>query len=137
MFPSKPYQLGFTLIELLIVMVIMSLSLSLVIPITMQQVDAAQARAERNKIVQWVEQVKIRSYFAKTPMQLLFEDFKLTARLGEDNYDLQLQHISFPEQQVKIYPEGRIEQGDVKAVIRQANWILVINDEETRWSNTD
>lgn len=137
MFRSKPYQRGFTLIELLIVMVIMSLSLSLVIPITMQQVDAAQARAERNKIVQWVEQVKIRSYFAKSPMLLLFEDYKLTASLGEDNYELPLQHISFPEQQVKIYPEGRIEQGDVKAVIRQANWILVINDEETRWSNAD
>lgn len=118
-------------------MAIMAISLSLVIPLTMQQIDSAQARAERNKVVQWVNQSRVRSYFANTPLLLQFNGSQLQLELADNTYQLSLEHIDFAEQDVTVFPEGRVHEGKVTASIRQSKWVLIIEQNETTWSNTD
>lgn len=130
---------GFTLIELLVVMVIMSVSLGIVIPITMGQVDATKERAEREHVLLFIERQRTASLFSGQPIELNFNGKRLSATPAfnkEDESIYELDHISFGEYTHQLSPYFTEEQ-KLTAIIRQRNWVLTIENEKAVWSNAN
>lgn len=129
--------LGFTLIELLVVMVLMALSLSIVLPITINQVDSARQRAERQLCAMFFQQVHNSSFFLSRPLEVSANGRMLTATGIDYELSLALEHTAFEEQRVVIMPAGVIEPIFLKAYINQKPWQLVIDNENATWSDAD
>ncbi|MBU1309303.1 MAG: prepilin-type N-terminal cleavage/methylation domain-containing protein [Gammaproteobacteria bacterium] len=128
---------GFTLIELLVVMVLMSLSLSIVLPITVNQVDAARQRAERQLCAMFFQQVHNSSFFLARPIEVTASGRMLTATAKDYQKQLALEYTAFTEQTVIIMPGGLAEPLSLKAYINEKAWQLVIDNEQAAWSDAD
>ncbi|CAM5205923.1 pilus assembly FimT family protein [Alishewanella longhuensis] len=136
---NQPAISGFTLIELLVVMVIMSVSMGIVIPITMGQIDATKERAERERVVYFIEKQRTASLFSGQPIELNFNGTRLSATAifdKENEVVFELDHISFGEQTHQLSPYFTAEQ-ELTAIIRQKNWVLTIENEKAFWSNVN
>ena len=132
---SKPQ--GFTLIELLVVMLIMSISLSIILPLTMNQIESARYRAERSKVSVFITKVQSLGFFRSQAITLKASGRKLSAGWYGHNAELVLDYISFEEEKVQFNAGFIPESVELMAFINEQPWRLVINNEKTEWFNAD
>jgi prepilin-type N-terminal cleavage/methylation domain-containing protein len=132
---SKPK--GFTLIELLVVMVLMALSLSIVLPITVNQVESARYRSERQLCAMFFQQVHNSSFFLSRPIEVTASGRMLTATAKDYQLQLALDYTAFTEQTVVIMPGGLAEPLSLMAYVNEKAWQLVIDNEKAIWSDAD
>lgn len=129
---------GFTLIELLIVMVIMSTTLAIVIPFAAEQVDKEQQRAERQKVLLFLEQAKQLAFFNSTNVTLTFSGKQIEAKTTATNVSFLLEYVSFTEEKQLIFNAGhQVLQIELDTVINHNKWTLQLANEETRWINVN
>lgn len=132
---SKPK--GFTLIELLVVMVLMALSLSIVLPITVNQVESARYRSERQLCAMFFQQVHNSSFFLSRPIEVTASGRMLTATAKDYQLQLALDYTAFAEQTVVIMPGGLAEPLSLMAYVNEKAWQLVVDNEKAIWSDAD
>lgn len=136
-FKSKS-NFGFTLIELLIVMVIMSTTLALVIPFAAEQVDKEQQRAERQKIILFLQRARQIAFFKSADVELSFAGKQILAKAGEFEVNLPLEHVSFTEQKQLVFNAGyQTDEIELQALINYRNWTLHLTNEDASWLNAD
>ena len=128
---------GFTLIELLVVMVLMALSLSIVLPMTINQVDSARQRAERQLCAMFFQQVHNSSFFLTQPLEVNANGRALTATGKGYELRLDLEYTAFAEKTIVVMPSGVAEPQSLTAYINQTPWQLVIDNEKAIWSDAD
>ncbi len=128
---------GFTLIELLVVMAIMAVSLSIVLPLTMQQIDGARYRAERARTLIFLSQYQSLSYFRAEPITIAVSGKTIVADYNDTSTSMTLEYISFTEQSFAFSPSLFTETIELNAYINQQPWRLVVADEATEWLNTN
>lgn len=134
MSPYKPA--GFTLIELMIVLVIMALSLSLILPLSMRQIDQAKERSERELVVLLLDKARRDSYFNSTPQQLTFTGRRMVGYWPEEKvYDFEF--VAFSDATVQVEASGRSVPQQITASIDGKRWKLEIEHETAGWFNAD
>ena len=62
------FKQAFTLIELLVVMALMTLSVSIILPLTIKQIDAARYRGERELSALFIQRMQHNSFFLSRPV---------------------------------------------------------------------
>lgn len=126
---------GFTLIELLVVMLLMAMSLSIIVPLTVEQVDSARARAERQKVIIALDRLKATAFFTSSSQTMLFEG-KEVKQQSTDNI-LILNYIAFEPATLKIHSDGWIDNTYITAYINEKKWFLQLQNETAEWVNAD
>lgn len=133
---SRYKTAGFTLIELMIVLVIMALSLSLILPLSMQQIDRAKERSERELVVLLLDKARRDSYFNSQSQQLTFTGKQLICHYPTEKvYDFEF--VAFAEAHVQVEASGRSEPQQLSASIGGKRWTLEIEHETASWFNAD
>ena len=97
---------AFTLIELLITMSIAALLMALVGPLTMNQIDSSNARAEVEKIKDAIRSVSTKAFSSGNSIEVNVEDDVLSIRFNELNTKVGFTYISFPSQTVFFNANG-------------------------------
>lgn len=133
---SEPSR-GFTLIELLIVMLIMSISLSLVLPLTVEQVDKARQRSERQLTVLFFQKAVQQAFFGSQTVKLKFLGKVLSYGEGEQKRELRLEQISFREAELDVTVPGVVPAQKVEVAIDGRVWVLELDKDEANWVNPD
>jgi prepilin-type N-terminal cleavage/methylation domain-containing protein len=128
---------GFTLIELLIVMLIMSISLSIVLPLTVAQVDKARQRSERQLAVLFYHKAVQRAFFGGQSVRLKFLGKELSYGQAEERRQLKFEYLSFREAEVMLSSTGVIPAQKVEATIEGRIWGLELDKDEANWFNPD
>lgn len=127
---------GFTLIELMIVLVIMALTLSLILPLSMRQIDQAKERSERELVVLLLEKARRESYFNSVSQHLTFTGKQVICNWPSETIH-NLEFVAFSEATVQVQASGRSVHQQLSASIAGKRWILDIKDETSSWSNAD
>ena len=134
MYRYKPS--GFTLIELMIVLLILALSFSVIVPLSVRQVDQAKERGERDFVVLLLEKARRDSYFNSISQQLTFKGKQVVSHWpAEKIYDLEF--VSFADATVVIEASGHSSNQQLSAASGGKTWILAIEHETSNWSNAD
>lgn len=128
---------GFTLIELLIVMLIMSISLSVVLPLTVEQVDKAKQRSERQLAVLFYQKAVQQAFFGSQTVKLKFLGKELSYGEGELRRQLRFEQLSFREAELTLTVPGAVPARKVEAAIEGRIWVLELNRDEANWFNPD
>lgn len=128
---------GFTLIELLIVMLIMSISLSVVLPLTVEQVDKAKQRSERQLAVLFYQKAVQQAFFGSQTVKLKFLGKELSYGEGELRRELRFEQLSFREAELTLTVPGAVPAQKVEAAIDGRIWVLELNRDEANWFNPD
>ena len=128
---------GFTLIELLIVMLIMSISLSVVLPLTVEQVDKAKQRSERQLAVLFYQKAVQQAFFGSQTVKLKFLGKELSYGEGELRRQLRFEQLSFREAELTLTVPGAVPAQKVEAAIEGRIWVLELNRDEANWFNPD
>lgn len=151
---------GFTLIELLVVMALLAISLSIILPISVKQVESSRQRAEREIVVALIKKVQIKSYFNSGEFTINFVGKTVTVSAGkettmsseisaqptedappqqasEQTPQLILNHISFTDARLQVQPSLSQTPAQIEAAIGGRKWQLRIENEEIFWSNAD
>lgn len=122
---------GFTLIELMVVMAVVALLVGLVGPLTMQQLDKAQAKAELLNLKRELVAVSQRAFFS---------DMQLTAKLAgkelsvfsEDNqtiiYNKNFDYLFFQPQEIVFNNIGFVSLISINANYRDEPLTINLND---------
>ncbi|CAD2223395.1 conserved hypothetical protein [Pseudoalteromonas sp. 3J6] len=122
---------GFTLIELMVVMAVVALLVGLVGPLTMQQLDKAQAKAELLNLKRELVAVSQRAFFS---------DMQLTAKLAgkelsvfsEDNqtiiYNKNFDYLFFQPQEIVFNNIGFVSLTSINANYRDEPLTINLND---------
>ena len=122
---------GFTLIELMVVMAIVALLVGLVGPMTMQQLDKAQAKAELLNLKRELVAVSQRAFFS---------DMQLTAKLAgkelnvysEDSqtiiYNKNFDYLFFQPQEIVFNNIGFVDLISINANYRDEPLKININE---------
>ncbi|MFC4656857.1 Tfp pilus assembly protein FimT/FimU [Rheinheimera marina] len=99
---------GFTLIELMIVIMLLGLVMSLVGPLTMQQVDSARARSEQESLQRWLRQQSFEAYTRQQAVQLSFDGKGVYAYDADGRRILlkQFSYLFFTPQHVELNVNG-------------------------------
>ncbi|NTS76917.1 type II secretion system protein [Catenovulum sp. SM1970] len=128
---------GFTLIELLVVLAILSLLMSIVGPLTIQQVDKMKAKEELQTLSRWLDARQYQMFARGYEGLVTFDSRKvLLQRAIKDNDLLKLKNeayleldlISFPKQQIKISPFGFTEYTEIDYVLLGKRNILTVGE---------
>lgn len=101
---------GFTLIELLVVITIMTTLLSLVAPLTVEQVDKSRAAAEFMEARQYLNDSGKVAFLRGQTATFIFDGKRLTRYLGEESVVLDFNYLYFPQQQLTINANGFAQQ---------------------------
>jgi len=128
---------GFTLIELLVVMLILSISIGIVIPLTVQQVDKAKERGEREIIVSYIETLQNASYFLSLPLEVSFSGSEIKTSIEDEEKSLTSKYIFFEDMDIQLSPFGTNLDASIDASIGERRWKLVLNDEKATWVIAD
>lgn len=132
------FKKGFTLIELLVVMVLLALSLSIVIPFSLESVESARARNERATVALLVQRYQVLSYFQAKPVTLEFNGRQLAIKTPEREQLISLNYIAFSEKSITLLgTEFKTDLAELEAYINHQRWHLRINNEKAIWFNTD
>lgn len=128
---------GFTLIELLIVMFIMSISLSLVLPLTVDQVDKAKQRSERQLVVLFYKNAVQQAFFGSQTVKLKFLGKVLSYGEAERRREVRFEQLSFREAEITVTVPGVIPAQRVEVAIDGRIWVLELDKDEANWFNPD
>ncbi|MCT6700634.1 prepilin-type N-terminal cleavage/methylation domain-containing protein [Rheinheimera sp. 4Y26] len=128
---------GFTLIELLIVMFIMSISLSLVLPLTVDQVDKAKQRSERQLVVLFYKNAVQQAFFGSQTVKLKFLGKVLSYGEAERRREVRFEQLSFREAEITVTVPGVIPAKRVEVAIDGRIWVLELDKDEANWFNPD
>ncbi|WP_333796362.1 type II secretion system protein [Rheinheimera sp.] len=128
---------GFTLIELLIVMFIMSISLSLVLPLTVDQVDKAKQRSERQLVVLFYKNAVQQAFFGSQTIKLKFLGKVLSYGEAERRREIRFEQLSFREAEITVTVPGVIPAQRVEVAIDGRIWVLELDKDEANWFNPD
>ncbi|HCU66675.1 MAG TPA: hypothetical protein DF774_13040 [Rheinheimera sp.] len=128
---------GFTLIELLIVMFIMSISLSLVLPLTVDQVDKAKQRSERQLVVLFYKNAVQQAFFGSQTVKLKFLGKVLSYGEAERRREIRFEQLSFREAEITVTVPGVIPAQRVEVAIDGRIWVLELDKDEANWFNPD
>ncbi len=139
MYPcNRARTAGFTLIELVIVMVIIGLGLSVIIPFTVQQVDSANARNEREKIIILVKNTRNMALFRSAEMRLTFFGRQVSVAGVAENKQLNLAYLSFlTEAEIVVGQTGAYQAAEIAATINGKNWTLKVFHDKAEWAYAD
>ena len=119
-------------------MVIMSTTLALVIPFAAEQVDKEQQRAERQKIILFLQRARQTAFFNSTDVNLTFAGRQIQAKTDEIDVSLLLEHVSFSEEKQLVFNAGyQTAEFELNAVINYRNWTLHLSNEDANWLNAD
>lgn len=97
---------AFTLIELLITMSIAALLMALVGPLTMNQIDSSNARAEVEKLKDVIRSVSTKAFSSGNSIEVNVEDDALSIGFNALNSKMGFTYISFPSQTVFFNANG-------------------------------
>lgn len=103
-------QYAFTLLELLVVMSIVGLSLSLVGPLVLEQVDKTKANAEVKQLEQYIDMTLAGAYLAGQPIVLQFNGRQLLRQQHGVAEQVTFDYLFFQPQQLKINANGQLAQ---------------------------
>lgn len=128
-------QAAFTLIELLIVMLLLSISIGIVIPLSVQQVESSKLRAERAKVVMIIEHLQSESFFKAKEIQVTVINHVLTVGDGDDKKEVKLNFIKFQEAKFLLTPL-RSAPIELNARYADTQWVLVVGNEQPFWQRS-
>jgi prepilin-type N-terminal cleavage/methylation domain-containing protein len=128
---------GFTLIELLVVMLILSISLSIVLPLTMQQIESSRHRAERTKVSLFISRLQSLGFFGSQEITLMVSGRTMSAAMFGREARLGLDYVSFDENEVVFNAGFLPESIELSAYINERPWRLVVSNEKAEWFNAD
>lgn len=131
------FKQAFTLIELLVVMALMALSVSIILPLTIKQIDAARYRGERELSALFIQRMQHNSFFLSRPVTVNAGGKALVANSGNFTQRLDLQYIAFEEQHIEFLPLNTSVKLEFNASIGQTLWKLKIENQNAIWVNAD
>lgn len=105
MYAPSNYK-AFTLIELLITMSIAALLMALVGPLTMNQIDSSNSRAEVEKLKDVIRSVSTKAFSSGNSIEVNVEDDALSIRFNALNTKVEFTYISFPSQTIFFNSNG-------------------------------
>ncbi|WNO61663.1 hypothetical protein RDV63_12105 [Rheinheimera sp. MMS21-TC3] len=115
----------------------MALSLSIVLPLTVKQVESAKHRSERQLSALFIEQMQNSSFFLSRPVKISVNGKSIKAKSKQFEQELTLQYTSFAEKTLSVSPDGIVDPISLEAYINGQAWQLVIDDEKALWSYPD
>ncbi len=128
-------QAGFTLVELLIVFSLLGLSMSLVVPLGLEQLEKFEKKADEKTLSGFVIAVQKYAFWTNKAQILKFNSDSVL--LLEDEVQIKrvdLKRASFPEGILKINPNGIIETcvspDDFSVVLDSLSSEVVCNEVE-------
>jgi len=109
---------GFTLIELMIVIMLLGLVMSLVGPLTFQQVETARARSEQENLKRWLRQQSFFVYSRKESIELDFDGKALYLKKADGSRETlkQFNYLFFPPQQIRLNINGFPHPSDLSFI---------------------
>lgn len=132
----KPNR-GFTLIELLVVMVLLSLSMSIILPLTVENVEKSRISGEIQLVDLFLQEVRRDSFFLQQPIQVKFIGKQITALAKDYDKTLKTEHIAFDSVRVQFEPTGTAPTEKVAAAVDSRLWELSFEETETVWNDPD
>jgi prepilin-type N-terminal cleavage/methylation domain-containing protein len=115
---------GFSLIELLVVMIILSITLAIIGPMTIEQVDKANARSELTSFKNTLKAMSNQAFSTSEAIALSLSNKVMKTNAGNKESKHTFEFISFPEQIIYFnhngYPEPHlisVEQNGQSAII--------------------
>lgn len=119
-------------------MAIMALSLSLVLPLTVDQVESARKRAEREKVVLFLRQATQNAFYYSEPVNVTVSGKRLTADYqNREQAVLETTYLTFEEQKFVLFALGPSIPTTLTAVISGNRWPLEVSREKITWLNPD
>ncbi|MEL0654889.1 prepilin-type N-terminal cleavage/methylation domain-containing protein [Pseudoalteromonas issachenkonii] len=114
---------GFTLIELMVVMAIVALLIGLVGPMTIQQLDKAQAKAELLNLKRELVAVSQRAFFSGQQLtaKLSGKEFKVYKSTLESNpviYSRTFKYMFFQPQEIIFQKSGLVDASSIRVKYR-------------------
>ncbi|PWF63891.1 hypothetical protein CBX96_08640 [Shewanella sp. BC20] len=128
---------GFTLIELLVVMVLLSLSMSIILPLTVENVEKSRISGEIQLVDLFLREVKRDSFFLQQPLQIIFVGKQITVKGTDYAKTLNTEYIGFENVKVQFEPTGALPSEKVVAVADTRRWELSFEETETVWNDPD
>lgn len=136
MYRSKHYR-GFTLIELLVVMLLLSLSMSIILPLTVENVEKSRISGEIQLVDLFLQEVRRDSFFLQQPLQIIFVGKQITVKGKDYAKTLNTEYIGFENEKVQFEPTGALPTKKVTAVAETRRWELSFEETETVWNDPD
>ncbi|QYJ85005.1 prepilin-type N-terminal cleavage/methylation domain-containing protein [Shewanella mesophila] len=128
---------GFTLIELLVVMLLLSLSMSIILPLTVDNVEKSRISGEIQLIDLFIQEVRRDSFFLQQPIQVKFIGKQITALAKDYDKTLKTEHIAFDNVRVQFEPTGASPTEKVAAAVDSRRWELSFEEKKTVWNDPD
>lgn len=97
---------GFTLIELLVVITIISVLLSIVAPLMIEQVDKLKASAEFREAEQYVSDSAKVAFLRGQTVHFNFDGKQLSRSVGPEQINLEFDYLFFPQQLLQFNANG-------------------------------
>ncbi|WP_024611188.1 prepilin-type N-terminal cleavage/methylation domain-containing protein [Pseudoalteromonas sp. TB64] len=119
----QKFKGGFTLIELMVVMAIVALLIGLVGPMTIQQLDKAQAKAELLNLKRELVAVSQRAFFSGQQLTVKlsgkeFKVYKATLETPLVLYSKTFKYVFFQPQEMKFQKTGFVDTSSIKVKYR-------------------
>ncbi|MDP5149821.1 type II secretion system protein [Rheinheimera baltica] len=127
-------QSAFTLIELLIVMLLLSISIGIVIPLSVNQVESSKVRAERAKVIMLVQHLQSESFFKAKEIKVLAKDNSLVVGEKDKQEEVKFSFLNFVEKEFLL---TSLQSGLIELTVQHnaEDWVLVIGNDIPFWKH--
>lgn len=107
---------GFTLIELLVVITIISVLLSLVAPLMIEQVDKTKAAAEYQQLEEYISGSAKVAFLRAQKAHFLFEGKRLYRTIGSEQTVVDFNYLFFSKQGMTISSNGFFDSEHINVI---------------------
>lgn len=114
----------------------MSISLGVVIPLTVEQVEKARERGERELVVSHLKTLQQTSYFYSRPLTVKFSGATIKTTVNNEERDFESTLIFFEAAEIELIPMGMNSEFVIDASIGERKWKLSLNENQATWSVT-
>ncbi len=116
---------GFTLVELLVVLVISTAALAIVGPVSIDQIQASQGRAEVQELRSLIKQLSYRAYTTGKTHKLLLNGNRASASLDEWQFSKNFKRIEFSNTTLTFNNHGFVSPDHLS--VTNKNTTLVVD----------
>lgn len=122
---------GYTLIELMIVLVIVSMIMGLVGPLTIQSMEKAEAKSELLAIKNWLKQVSYQAFTSGKELHFVVAGKKIILQEENEKNALktrELEYLFFQPQKFTFNSKGFVSPHIITGVYRDSTLELNLNE---------
>lgn len=121
---------GFTLIEILLVVLLLSITLTLVAPLGVEQVEKARAQSEWLTLDREIGRLSMKAFIEGEFVSVNMAGKQLAWETGREQGVIEFEHLFFaPEQQLTINPNGIAEPMQIEVLQRDRQRTLSLEPE--------